>query len=97
MADEADQTLHATGEPAVDENKSASGSESDVPMTSSSSNAVVVKMVNKSTPSMFDYWKKSTITEADRSACHVADWLESLLLVVDRWLHRGRWCHRGLF
>jgi hypothetical protein len=27
-------------------------------------------MANKDTPVLFDYWKKSKVTEADRSAYH---------------------------
>jgi hypothetical protein len=70
MASEADQTFNVLGEPIIDENKSASGVESDVPTVSSSSNAAAAKMVNKTTPSMSDYWKKSMITEADCLAYH---------------------------
>jgi hypothetical protein len=55
MAGEADQILCATDEPIVGENKSASGVESDDLVTSSSSNAVIVKMVNKTIPDMSDY------------------------------------------
>jgi hypothetical protein len=39
MADEADQVLHVTDEPIIDENKSTPRAESDNLMTSSSSNA----------------------------------------------------------
>jgi hypothetical protein len=60
MAGEADQILLAINEPAVGENKSASGVESDDLVASSSSKAATVKMVNKTTPMMYDYWKKST-------------------------------------
>jgi hypothetical protein len=72
MVGEADQVLHATDEPIVDENKSASGTESDAP-SSSFANAAVKEMANKTTPSMFDYWKKSMITEDIHSAYHAAD------------------------
>jgi hypothetical protein len=47
----------------------------------------VLKMANKITPSLSDYWKKSTITEVDHSTYHTADWLsgrlESLIPEVD--------------
>jgi hypothetical protein len=72
MAGETDQILQVPDEPVVDETKSAFGAESDVPVASSSSNVAVVKMANKTTPSMSDYWKKSTITKADHSAYHSA-------------------------
>jgi hypothetical protein len=75
MAGEADQVLHATDEPVVDETKSASRAESDAP-ASSSSNTAVKKMANMTTPSMSDYWKKSMITEDDRSAYHATGWLD---------------------
>jgi hypothetical protein len=74
MAGEADQVLHATDEPTVDETKSASGAESDAP-ASSSSNPAVKKMANMTTPSMSGYWKKSMITEDDHSAYHATGWL----------------------
>jgi hypothetical protein len=75
MAGEADQILLAINEPAIGENKSASGVESDDLVASSSSKAATVKMVNKTTPMMYDYWKKSTITKADHSTFHAAGWL----------------------
>jgi hypothetical protein len=47
----------------------------------------VVKMANKTTPSMSDYWRKSMIVEADHSTYHTIDWLggglESLVPQVD--------------
>jgi hypothetical protein len=79
MVGETDQTLHVVGEAIIDEAKTASRVESDVPATSSSSNAAIEKMANKTTPMMSDYWKKSTITEADRSAYHATGWLGSRL------------------
>jgi hypothetical protein len=86
MAGEADQTLHATGEGVADNtNKTASGAESDVLATSSSSIAAVEKMVNKDTPMLSDYWKKSKVTKADHSAYHTVGWvggaLESFFLL----------------
>jgi hypothetical protein len=74
MAGEADQILHAFDEPIIDENIIAFVAESDTP-ESSSSNAAVKNMVNKTTPSMSDYWKKSSITEDDHSAYHADGWL----------------------
>jgi hypothetical protein len=73
MVGEANQVLRATDEPVVDKNKSASEVESDDPVASSSSNDTIVKMANKTTLEMSDYWKKSMITEADRSAYHITD------------------------
>jgi hypothetical protein len=56
-------------------------------VASSSSNEVVVNMANKTTPTLSDYWKKSTITEVDRSAYHTAGWLggtlESFVPIVE--------------
>jgi hypothetical protein len=75
MAGETDQTLHVTGEAIADEIKTASRVESNVQVASSSSNVVVEKMANKTTPMLSDYWKKSTVTEADRSPHHTTGWL----------------------
>jgi hypothetical protein len=75
MAGEADQTLHTIDEPVVDESKRDFGTESDISVASSSSNMTVVKIEDKIIPDMSDYWKKSTITEADRKAHHSASWL----------------------
>jgi hypothetical protein len=66
MAGEADQILHVADEPVVNESKSDSGTESDILTTSSSSNMAAAKMAVKTTPELVDYWKKMTITEADR-------------------------------
>jgi hypothetical protein len=71
-AAETDRSLHVADEPIIDKNKSASGAESNVPVASSSSNAAAVKMADETTPEMSDYWKRSTITEADRLAYHFA-------------------------
>jgi hypothetical protein len=87
MAGEAYQTLHAAGEIIIDDTKTAYGVESNVLAASSSSNAAIEKMANKDTPMLSDYWKKSTVTEADRSAYHTTDWvggaLESFIPEVD--------------
>jgi hypothetical protein len=44
-------------------------------------------MVNKDTPMLSHYWKKSTVNEADHSAYHTTDWLggalESFVSEVD--------------
>jgi hypothetical protein len=87
MAGETDCSLHIADEPVVDKNKSASGAEGDVLVVSSSSNAAVVKMVDKTIPEMSGYWKKSMIIEADRLTYHSTDWLsdglETLLPNMD--------------
>jgi hypothetical protein len=87
MASKVDQTLHVGGQGVVDDAKTISGAESDVQATSSSSNVVVEKMANKDTAILFDYWKKSTVTEANCSAYHTTGWLgdalESFLPEVD--------------
>jgi hypothetical protein len=75
MAGEADQIPHVADEPIVNENKSHSEIESDVPVTFSSSNIAGMKMAEKTTPEMVDYWKKTMITEADRHAYHSFGWL----------------------
>jgi hypothetical protein len=54
--------------------------ESDDLAASSSSNIIVVKMVNKTTLEMPDYWKKLIVTEADRSAYHATNWLGGRLV-----------------
>jgi hypothetical protein len=87
LASEAHQTQHIIGEGVADDTMTASRAENDVSVTSSSSNAIVEKMANKVTPMMSDYWKKSTVIEADRSTYHTTDWLggalESFILKVD--------------
>jgi hypothetical protein len=40
-------------------------------------------MVNKITPSMSDYWKKSMIIEDNRSAYHVVGWLSGGLVSIN--------------
>jgi hypothetical protein len=55
MASETDQIHRATVEPIINKSKSDSGTESDVPATSSSSNMATAKMVDKTTPEMVDY------------------------------------------
>jgi hypothetical protein len=66
MAGEADQAHHIVDEPVVDENKSDFEMKSNVPVTSSSSNVATTKIVNKTTPEMVDYWKKTLVTKTDR-------------------------------
>jgi hypothetical protein len=56
--------LLAAGDAAANA-KTISGVDSDVATASSSSNAAVEKMVKKGIPLLTDYWKKSTVTEAD--------------------------------
>jgi hypothetical protein len=70
MASETDQIPNVAGGAVVDEGKTHSRGESDVLTASSSSNEVIVKMANKTTPTLSDYWKKSMVTEVDRSAYH---------------------------
>jgi hypothetical protein len=55
MASEANQTLHAISEDVTDDTKTASGAESDILMSSSSSNVAAKKMENKDTLMLFDY------------------------------------------
>jgi hypothetical protein len=73
MADEADRTLAAVDTPAIDEGRNNSRAESDAPMTSSSATLAVINMADNKVPKMSDYWKKSTITEADHQAYHDFD------------------------
>jgi hypothetical protein len=75
MDGETDQTLLVAGDTAAIDDKTVSGVESDTTMTSSSSNAAAEKIVNKDVPMITDYWKNSTVTEVDRAAYHVIDWL----------------------
>jgi hypothetical protein len=69
-----EQTLLVAGNIAAN-TKTISGVESDVAAASSSSNAVVEKMARKDVPVWTDYWKKSTVTEANGSAYHTVGWL----------------------
>jgi hypothetical protein len=55
MVSEVDQILHATDELVVDESKSDSGTESDCPAVSTSSNAAAAKIVDKTIPDMSDF------------------------------------------
>jgi hypothetical protein len=75
MADRTDQILHVVSDPIADKNKNASGAESEVLVVSSCSNVAIAKMANKTTPSMSDYWKKSTIIKAGCFVDHTAGWL----------------------
>jgi hypothetical protein len=70
MDGEADPSPRVADELVVKKNKSDSETESDIPMTSSSSNVATTKMTEKTTPGMVDYWKKMTITEDNRQAYH---------------------------
>jgi hypothetical protein len=79
MASETDRIPNIVVEVVVNAGKTHSAGESDVPVASSSSNEAVVKMVNKTTPVLSDYWKKSMVTKADCSAYHTAGWLGSAL------------------
>jgi hypothetical protein len=72
MASKTEQTLLTAGNVIVDDAKTTSRAESGIAVTSSTSNAAVEKMVKKDIPMMTNYWKKSTMTEADRSAYHRA-------------------------
>jgi hypothetical protein len=75
MAGETDQIPRVTDEPIANEGKSDSEMKSDVSVAYSSSNVAAVKMAKKTTPEMVDYWKKKTVTEADRLAYHSFGWL----------------------
>jgi hypothetical protein len=59
MAVEANQILRVTDEPIINKSKSDFKMESDIPATSSSSNMATGKMIEKTTPEMIDYWKKT--------------------------------------
>jgi hypothetical protein len=88
MASKTDQTLRVIDKPIVNESKSDSGTESDISAAvSSSSNMATTKMVEKTTPEMVDYWKKTTVTEADHKAYHSFGWLngglEYSVLIVE--------------
>jgi hypothetical protein len=75
MIGDADQILRATDVPVVDKSKSDSGTESDSPAASTSSNTTIAKIADKTIPDMSDYWNKSTITKVDRQAYHSVGWL----------------------
>jgi hypothetical protein len=75
MAGETDQTLLSISDTAASIGKVASGAESDTAPTSSSSNFTAEKIVKKDVPMLFEYWRESTVTEADRAAYHAAGWL----------------------
>jgi hypothetical protein len=55
MADEANQTLLVVGDAAASDSKVASGAESDIAPTSSSSNAVMWAIAEKTVPTLHDY------------------------------------------
>jgi hypothetical protein len=74
MAGESNQTLLAASDVAANA-KMISSAESDVAVASSSSNVVIAKMAKKDVPVLTDYWKKSMVTELDRSAYHITGWL----------------------
>jgi hypothetical protein len=79
MAGEADQILRVANELIVNNSKSDSETESDVPAASSSSNVPARKMSDKTTPEIVDYWKKMMVTEADHQAYHSFGWLNGEL------------------
>jgi hypothetical protein len=62
MVGEAHQNPLIAIEPAAGDNKSDSGTESDVPTTSSSATVAAIKMEDNQIPEIFDYWKKSNVT-----------------------------------
>jgi hypothetical protein len=86
IAGESNQTLLAADD-AAGNTKMIYGAESDVAMASSSSNVAVERMAKKDVPVLIDYWKKSTVIEADRSAYHCVGWLpggvESFILDLE--------------
>jgi hypothetical protein len=75
MAGESDQIPLIAGNAIDDEAKISSRAESDIASTSSSSTEAIEKMAKKEVPVLMDYWKKSTVTEADHVAYHSAIWL----------------------
>jgi hypothetical protein len=77
MAGEADQTLLAASDTIASDAKVTSGAESDTVPTSSSSNAAAKRIVKKDIPMLFEYWKKSTVTEVDRAAYRATGWVLS--------------------
>jgi hypothetical protein len=77
MVDESTQTLLAVGDAATNA-KTISSAESDVAVFPSSSNDIIEKMA-KDIPVLTDYWKKSTVTEAVRSAYHNVIWLPGMV------------------
>jgi hypothetical protein len=80
MAGEADRTLAAIDTPTIDDGRNDSGVENDALATSSSMTIAVIKMADNKVPETSDYWKKSTITEADRQAYHDFGWLTGNLM-----------------
>jgi hypothetical protein len=75
MSSETDQTSLTAGDVATIDAKMVSGAESDTAAASSSSNVATEKIAKKDVLMLTDYWKKSTVTEADHAAYHAADWL----------------------
>jgi hypothetical protein len=80
MASEVDQNPPVTTEPTTGGNKSDSGTESDAPTTSSFSTLTAIKMANNKIPEIFDYLKKSNISEANRQDYHDFGWLAGNLI-----------------
>jgi hypothetical protein len=75
MVGEANHTLLATGDTTASDPKVATGVESDTAAVSSSSNAATQTIAKKVTPMLYEYWKKSMVTEANHAAYHAVGWL----------------------
>jgi hypothetical protein len=73
-------TLVAADMLAIDEGRNDSKVKSNTLMTSSSVTLAIIKMADNRVPEMSDYWKKSTIIEADHQAYHDFDWLTGNLV-----------------
>jgi hypothetical protein len=80
MAGEADQNPLIATESATDDNKSDSGTGSDVPATSSSTTVAAIKMADNQITEISGYWKKSNVPEANHQAYHDFGWLTGNLI-----------------
>jgi hypothetical protein len=76
MVGKSEQTLLTTGDAAVD-TKTISSMKSDTRKASSSSNVATVNIAKKDVPVLTNYWKKSTVTEANHDAYLAVNWLPS--------------------
>jgi hypothetical protein len=75
MTGETDQTSLIASDVANFNSKASTGVESNTTSASSSSNAARQSIAKKKVPMLYEYWKASTVTEADLTAYHATGWL----------------------
>jgi hypothetical protein len=80
MAEESTYDLPPVNSQANDDAKSYSEVESTAPVTSSSPTPGATKMADKKVPAMSDFFKKTSVTDAERQSYHDFGWLASNLI-----------------